>query len=103
MLKTAIAGAALLTVSGCATAPRPIEVQIKTIEVPVRAPCPAPAERARLKTLRPVPLRSAVMPPTVAERVAKAFAQLGLYEAKGAFADQVDAALDRCQEGTPPK
>jgi hypothetical protein len=43
------------------------------------------------------------MPPTVAERVAKAFAQLGLYEAKGAYADQIDAALDRCQEGTPPK
>jgi hypothetical protein len=98
-----IAALPIALLAGCATAPRPIEVQIKTIEVPVRAPCPAPTERARLKTLRPVPLRSAVMPPTVAERVAKAFAQLGLYEAKGAYADQIDAALDRCQEGTPPK
>lgn len=74
-----------------------------TVEKPVityvekRVECPSPAERARLKALRPNALRNQPMPPTAVERNAQTSAQLGKYEAEGAYADQVDAALDRCQ------
>ena len=91
--------ASLVLVAGCKTTRDiPVEVQIKTVEVAVRAPCPDPVERTRLKSLRPDPLRNTPMPATAAERVAKSTAQLGRYEARGAWADQVDAVLDRCQQ-----
>jgi hypothetical protein len=39
------------------------------------------------------------MPPTPAERVARTAAQLGLYEASGAWADKVEEAFARCPAG----
>ena len=78
--------------------PRPVETKTQVVEVPVRAPCPDPAERNRLRKLRPVPLAEQPMPPTARERVGKMSAQLGRYEAPGGWADQIDAALDRCQQ-----
>lgn len=89
---------ALVTPS-CTRAGTAVETRIQVERVPVRAACPEPAERARLAKLRPTPLREQPMPATADERVAKQAAQLGRYEAKGAWADQVDAALDRCQRG----
>ena len=67
---------------------------ITYVEKPVV--CPTKAERERLRLQRPVPLRDQVMPATALERNAKTQAQLGRYEAEGGYADQVDAALDRC-------
>ena len=88
-----------LLLAGCAgrEKSRPVEVRTQLVEVPVPAPCPDPAERARLRAARPAPLASQPMPETARERVAKSAAQLGRYEAPGGWADQVDAALDRCQ------
>ena len=89
-----------LVVAGCARTPppRPVEVKTQVVEVQVRAPCPDPAERLRLRSTRPARLGDQPMPATARERVAKTAAQLGRYEAPGAWADQVDAALDRCQQ-----
>lgn len=88
---------AALVLGACApkvvTVEKPVITYVKT---PIE--CPSKEERARLRTLRPAPLRTQPMPPTVVERNAKAQAQLGLYEAEGGYADQVDAALDRCQK-----
>lgn len=70
---------------------------VTRVEIPVA--CPSPEERERLRTLRPAPLRTEPMPDTAVERNAKTVAQLGKYEAEGGYADQVDAALDRCQRG----
>lgn len=88
----ALVGAMLL--AGCTTPvvrERPVITQV---QVPVQ--CPDAAERERLRRLRPTPLREQPMPPTAVERNARAQAQLGRYEAPGGWADQVDAALDRC-------
>lgn len=89
-----------LTVAACGRTPppRPIEVQTQTVEVQVRAPCPDPAERQRLRVGRPARLADQPMPATARERVAQTTAQLGRYEAPGGWADQVDAAFDRCQQ-----
>ena len=73
--------------------PAPIVVTVGS-----RAPCPDPAERARLRAARPVPLARTPMPATPRERVDKMVAQLGRYEAGGGWADQVEAVLDRCQQ-----
>lgn len=73
--------------------------RIKTVQVPVRAPCPDPETYGEIKNARPVPLRSQPKPATAEERVAKTAAQLGRYEAEGGWADQATAALDRCQLG----
>lgn len=66
--------------------------------VEVKVACPPKEERERLQKLRPAPLRESPMPDTAVERTGKSEAQLGLYEAEGGYADQVDAALDRCQQ-----
>lgn len=87
-----------LTLGGCG-APAAVETRVQIERVPVPVACPPAAERQRLAKLRPTPLRSQPMPATADERVARQAAQLGRYEAKGGWADQVDAALDRCQEG----
>lgn len=58
--------------------------------------CPSAAEIRRLRAARPKPLRTQPMPASPAERVARTSAQLGLYEAQGAWADQVEDALARC-------
>lgn len=91
-----IAGLAAL-LSGCATPSVPIETRTQTVYVDRPVACPPKAERDRLKTARPVPLRDQPKPADPVERVGKITGQLGAYEAEGAWADQVDAALDRCQ------
>lgn len=58
--------------------------------------CPTTAEIRRLRAARPKPLRTQPMPASPAERVARTSAQLGQYEARGAWADQVEDALARC-------
>lgn len=58
--------------------------------------CPKPADIRRVLAARPTPLRSQAMPSTPAERVAKTTAQLGMYEADGAWADRVESALRPC-------
>lgn len=73
--------------------------EIKTVEVPVRAPCPDPETYKEIVDARPIPLRSQPMPETAEERNAKTSAQLGRYEAEGAWADQAQGILDRCQRG----
>lgn len=88
---------AALLLAGCAPKVITKEHQVITyVEKPIV--CPSAEERERLRKLRPAPLRGQPMPPTVVERNAKSQAQLGLYEAEGGYADQVDAALNRCQK-----
>jgi hypothetical protein len=83
--------------TGCATPSVPVETRTQTVYVDRPVACPPKAERDRLKAARPVPLRDQAKPADPVERVGKITAQLGAYEAEGAWADQVDAALDRCQ------
>lgn len=93
----AIAAVALL--SGCMgkTGGTVVRAEIREIRVPVRTVCPDRSTYDALKSSRPVPLRTQPMPASAEERVAKGQAQLGRYEAEGGWADQVTAALDRCQ------
>jgi hypothetical protein len=67
-----------------------------TTAPPVVDHCPTAAEIRRLRAARPKPLRAQPMPASPAERVARTSAQLGLYEAHGAWADQVEEAFARC-------
>lgn len=97
MKTIAILGAALL-LAGCG-AGTATETRVQIERVPVRAPCPDKATYDSLKAGRPKPLRSTPMPATADERVAKQAAQLGRFEAAGGWADQAEAALDRCQRG----
>lgn len=92
--------ACAVALAGCASTskPRPVELRTQTVAVEVRVACPDPVERERLRAGRPAPLASQAMPDSARERVAKTAAQLGRYEAPGAWADQVSAALDRCQQ-----
>jgi len=83
--------------AGCATTGTPVETRYKTITVTKRGPCPDRATYERLKASRPNPLRNQARPSSGAERVARTSAQLGMYEGEGRWADQVSAALDRCQ------
>ncbi|WP_156930381.1 hypothetical protein [Sphingomonas jaspsi] len=87
---------AVLALGACTPKQVIVEKPVVTyVEKPVA--CPSKEERARLKALRPTPLREQDMPASAVERNAKAQAQLGRYEAEGGWADQVDSALDRCQ------
>lgn len=95
--------ALILLLAGCGAEPAPVEIRYKTITVTKRGPCPTPAVYAKLKASRPNPLRNQAKPRTGVERVARESAQLGLYEASGKWADQVSAALDRCQEENEEK
>jgi hypothetical protein len=69
---------------------------ITYVDRPVQ--CPSPEERERLRKLKPTPLRDQKMPTDPVARNAQSQAQLGLYEAPGGYADQVEAALNRCQK-----
>lgn len=93
-----------LVLAGCTRPGVPTEVQVKLVQVPVRAACPAKTEYDKLKSSRPRPLREQPMPATAEERSAKTAAQLGRFEAEGGWADRAEAALDRCQveEGLAP-
>lgn len=98
MAKLALVIVAAVALSGCGTT-KYITVEkpvIQKVEVP--AVCPSKEERERLRKLKPTPLRDQQMPTSAVERNAQAQAQLGRYEAPGAYADQVEAALDRCQK-----
>lgn len=94
-MKRLIALLMLAALGACS--PAVTQERIREVQVQVRVECPTPAERARLRALRPTRLQDQIMPPTAVERNAKAQAQLGRYEAPGGYADQVDAALNRCQ------
>lgn len=83
--------------AGCTKTGVAVETRFKTITVTTRGPCPSPAVFAKLKASRPTPLRQQAKPKTAVERSARTSAQLGLYEAEGKWADNVSAALDRCQ------
>jgi hypothetical protein len=84
--------------TACGADKVPVQVEHRVIQYVDRpVACPPKEERERLRKLRPTPLREQPMPATAVERNAKSQAQLGLYEAEGGYADQVDAALNRCQ------
>lgn len=89
---------ALVLLAGCAKPQAaPVEVRWKTVTVTKRGPCPDRPTYERLRASRPNALRNQARPSTAVERNARTNAQLGLYEAEGKWADQVSAALDRCQ------
>jgi hypothetical protein len=81
----------------CSHNPIVVEKHVITY-VEKRVECPSAADREALREARPKPLRETPMPDSVVERSGKTGAQLGKYEATGGWADQVDAALDRCQK-----
>ena len=91
-----IAGLAL---SACGATGTAVETRLQIERVPVRARCPDKATYDRLAATQPRPLRDQPMPADADVRAAKVTAQLGRYEAKGGWADEARAALDRCQEG----
>ena len=97
-MRTLIITSIACLVAACGGGERPVVTKEVPVYVERRVECPSAAERARLQALRPTPLREQPMPATAVERNAKAQAQLGLYEAEGGYADQVDSALDRCQQ-----
>jgi len=86
---------ALLPLAACA-GQSVVKTEVKTVQVKVRAACPDAATYEALVASQPVPLRRQPMPATAEERVARSSAQLGHYEAEGAWVDQVRAALDSC-------
>jgi len=73
---------------------KPAPIQTETIVVR----CPSEADIKKLRAARPRPLRNQKMPATAAERVAKTAAQLGLYEARGRWADQVEQLFAKCED-----
>lgn len=96
MIRVLIVGLVATALAACS--PRVItKTEIKTVQVPVRVQCPDAETYRALKESRPAPLRAQPMPGSTEERVGRSLAQLGRYEAEGAWADQVSAALDRCQ------
>ena len=70
--------------------------EARTDAKPAPAPCISAADLRRLRAARPKLLRRQPMPATPAERVARTAGQLGLYEATGAWADQVEDVLRQC-------
>lgn len=70
---------------------------VKVVEKKIVERCPNEAEIERLRAAKPKPLRDQAMPATTAERVARTAAQLGLYEATGRWADQVEKSFRDCE------
>lgn len=103
MLKKVFACATACTVlTACPNrAATPVRVETQTVEVEVPVACPSKEEYDRLLGLKPVPLREQGVPDSYVEKVGKLSAQLGLYEATGAFVDQVWAAITSCQKTKP--
>lgn len=90
---------AVMLLGGCSTTGAvPVQTVTQIERVPVRAACPDKKTYDGLVADQPVPLRSQPMPSDPDVRVARTAAQLGRYEAKGAWADRARAALDRCQQ-----
>ena len=96
-IQIALLLALVMMLVGCAHTSPAVEVRTERVEVKVPIACPSPEERARLRALRPTPLRLKPRPATVVERLAAQAAQLVALDDEGAWADQVDAVLDRCQ------
>lgn len=96
MKMTIIAAALAITLAGCGNGVA-VETRYKTITTTVRGPCPDEATYAGIVASRPIPLRKQARPSTPVERNARTSAQLGLFEAAGAWADKVLAILARCQ------
>lgn len=96
-MRIVLALAVVALLGACKTTGAVVETRYKTITVTKRGPCPAEPVYARLKASRPTPLRNQARPRTGVERNARVQGQLGLYEGEGGWADQVSAALDRCQ------
>jgi hypothetical protein len=74
----------------------PSEVIHEAHDVVLPGKCPDDATYGSLKASRPVPLRDQAMPKDPDVRVARQGAQLGKYEAPGAWSDQAWAAIDNC-------
>lgn len=86
-----------LVLAGCgghAVAPSETVYQPRDVVLPGK--CPDDATYGSLKATRPVPLSSQPMPKDPDVRVARQAAQLGKYEAPGAWSDQAWAAIDSC-------
>lgn len=95
-MKTILILGAALALAGCGATGTAVETRIQIEKVPVPAPCPDDKTYAEIVAKRPKPLRDQPMPATAQERTAKTAAQLGRYEAKGGWADDVQAIVDRC-------
>lgn len=87
----------LVLVAGCATKAVPVKTEFQPVYISTPAPCPEKAVGDKLITARPTPLRNQPKPSDASVRSAQSQAQLGKYEAEGGWADQVVAALTRCQ------
>lgn len=96
-MRLILLAACAAALAGCSTTGSVVETKWRTVTVTKRGPCPEPSVYATLKASRPTPLRQQKRPASGVERNARTQAQLGLYEAEGAWADKVSAALDRCQ------
>ncbi len=86
-----------LSLAACKTTAPITQTEYRVVTVTKRGPCPDEGTYNKLKASRPEPLRNQARPSTGVERAARTSAQLGMYEAPGKWADQVSAALDRCQ------
>jgi hypothetical protein len=71
--------------------PQTVVREVKVVEL-----CPSQADIQKLRSTRPKPLRDQKMPGSAAERVARTSAQLGRYEARGQWADQVERLFAEC-------
>lgn len=89
-----------LCLAACTT-PTITEVEYKTVEVSVRAPCPDDETLAALRAARPVPLREQPQPADAEQRQKIERQQLGRYEAPGAFADQAMTVVENCNSRQP--
>jgi hypothetical protein len=98
-MKTIAILTAALSLAACGKAGVATETRIQIEKVPVPAKCPDAKTYAAIVAKRPVRLSDQPMPATAQERTAKTAAQLGRYEARGGWADDVQAVLDRCQQG----
>lgn len=95
-----IAAALPLAACGAHHVAVPSEVIHDQVKVPIPAPCPQDDAYNALAATKPTKLAAQPMPATAQERSAKAFGQLGKYEADGGWVDKAWAALTRCH--SPP-
>lgn len=98
MKKLVVIVALAAVLSGCAAKPMAVKTEYEKVYVNVPAPCPETGVAEALLAARPQPLRETERPSDASVRSGKSQAQLGKYEAEGGWADQVVAALNRCQQ-----
>jgi hypothetical protein len=100
LMRYAAAGMTLASLTACGgRQAAPVETRVQIERVMVRAPCPERSIYEDLMRELPRPLRTKPMPADADVRNAQTQAQLGKYEAPGAWAEKAVAALDRCQRG----